>query len=123
VTEPGGDLVTAERSRARDLLSLGNLGIRWREEPVVPEPASLGALDGFRLVSDDGEVRLNIYVYAEWGQGAATGTALEEMVDGDVYYARNTINGRLLGFAVTNGNSERGRQLVDQVLGALAGWE
>jgi hypothetical protein len=41
--------------------------VEWSEERVVPDPASLGALDGFRLVSGDAEVRLNIYVYAECG--------------------------------------------------------
>jgi hypothetical protein len=123
VTEHGDHVVSTERSRAHQLLSVGELGVEWREERVVPDPASLGALDGFRLVSDDAEVRLNIYVYAEWGQGAAAGAALEEMVDGDVYYAGSTINGRLLCFAVTSTGSERGRRLVDDALGAFAGWE
>jgi hypothetical protein len=123
VTRRNNDPTAAERSRAHNLLSLGDLGVEWSEEPVVPDAASLGALDGFRLVSDDGEVRLNIYVYAEWGQGYETGRTLQEMVDGDVYYATSTINGRLLCFAVANASSARGRELVDAALGAFAGWE
>lgn len=117
------DVVATERSRARQLLDLGQLATGWREEAAVPGAASLGALDGFRLVSVDEDVRLSIYIYGEWGQGADTGAALEDMVNGDMYYAGSTINGRLLCFAVTNAESERGRQLVDQLLGALAGWE
>jgi hypothetical protein len=123
VTGSGDDLVAAERSRAFDLLELAGLGSGWTEEPVVPDPSSLGARDGFRLVASDRDVRLNVYVYDEWGAGAVAGGALQEMVDGGVYYARSTVNGRLLCFAVTDIESAPGRELVDLALGALAGWE
>ena len=117
------DVVAAERARAFDLLALGEFDTEWREEAAVPDAQSLGALDGFRLVSAGDQVRLSVYVYSRWGEGLDTGITLEEMVDGDVYYARSTTNGRLLCFALCNADSSSGRQLVDEVLGAMAGWE
>jgi hypothetical protein len=115
--------VAAEKVRAHELLRLGDLGTSWTEETVVPAPDDIGAVDGFRLVSADGTVRLNLYVYERWGEGAEPGQALTEMVAGDEYHAGSTVNGRLMCFAVTAVDSPSGRHLLDQALGALAGWE
>jgi hypothetical protein len=111
----------AERSRAHELLAHADLGEGWQEEAAIPEPASVGALDGFRLISADRTVRINVYVYRESGQGTATGEALTEMVDGDVYHAGSAVNGRLLCFAVASADSANGRRLVDEALAAMSG--
>jgi hypothetical protein len=117
------DDVAAERARAHELLRLGDLDMTWTEEPAVPAPEDIGALDGFRVVSADGAVRISIYVYGSWGEGGAAGQALTEMVDGDEYHAQSTVNGRLMCFGVTAAGSASGCHLLDQALGALAGWE
>ena len=89
ISDPTGDsklTSPAAAPRAMRLLDHVRGEAVWREEPPVPDAASLGALDGFRLISSDEQVRINVYIYAELDEGTTTATALQEMTDGDVYH-------------------------------------
>ena len=111
--------VPGERARAMRLLDHVHGEAVWREEPPVPDAASLGALDGFRLISSDEQVRINVYIYAELDEGTTTATALQEMTDGDVYHPRATVHGRLLCFAVARADDPTGVRLVDGATAAM----
>ena len=112
--------IAAERARAGELLDRAELGDGWREEPAIPDPASIGALDGFRWFSPERQARLNVYVFDHVQRAMVAGEMLVEMIDAEPYHARAAVNGGLLCVGVAELASPESRRAVDAALAAFA---
>lgn len=116
----------SEHQRAVALLARERTGVPLQTVALNPPPEALGALTGSSWNTDAPEVRMNVYLFADWDQAHRVGTALVDMVDGGVYYARAITNGALLLFAVTridHPNANESRTRVDQLMSAFSGLE
>lgn len=117
------DRIEAERQRAFALLAPERLGFALESTPPNPPPDGLGALAGLGWLARDPEVRVNVYIFETWGQGAEVAAALADMVDGDGYAAQATVNGALMFFAVADAKNPEARRRLNDLLSAFAGFE
>lgn len=116
----------SERRRAIALLAPERTGVSLHAVALNPSAETLGALSGMSWNTEAPEIRVNVYLFADWDQANRVGTALVEMVDGGIYYARAITNGALLLFAVIrldHPNPNESRARVDQLLSAFSGLE
>ncbi len=105
------------------LLAPERIGFTLDTVPLNPAAEKVGALTGIGWLARAPDVRVNIYVFARQEQGIEVGKALQEMVDGDGYYARAAVNGALMFFAVTDTASPEARARLDDLMAAFAGLE
>jgi hypothetical protein len=121
-----GGWLESERRRAEALLAPERTGVLLQAVALNPKAEALGALAGAGWNTDAPEVRVNVYLFADWDQATRVGAVLMEMVDGGVYYARTATNGALLFFAaarIDRPNPHESRARVDHLISAFSGVE
>lgn len=117
------DWIRAERERALGLLSPANTGVTLESTaPRVP-PGRIGARDGFGLASPDPDVRVSVYVFAEWGAGAEHAVPLQNLVEAEGYETDTAINGALLFLGIIHQDDLPARFLLNDLLSAFSGRE
>jgi hypothetical protein len=116
--------MAAERRRAVELLAPERTGVPLHEVAVNPPPEALGALTGMSWDTDAPEVRVTVHLFADQEQALRVGTALVEMLDGEVYEAQALINGTWLLVVIARRDpphaAER-RARVQQLISAFDG--
>jgi len=117
------DWIRTERQRALDLLSPANTGVTL--EPTAPRvpPDRMGALDGFGLASRDPDVRVSVFIFAEWGAGAPRAASLQNLAEAEDREADTAINGALLFLGTINKDDLPARFLLNDLLSAFSGRE
>jgi hypothetical protein len=116
----------SERQRAAALLAPERTGVLMQPVALNPLPEALGALAGIGWTTDAPEVRVNVYLFADWDQASRVGPVLTEMVDGGVYYVQTATNGGLLFFAAArldHPHPDESRARVDRLMSAFSGLE
>jgi len=119
--------IEAEKTRIRKLLSQKRTGLDLQDVPANPTADAVGALAALGLQTDDGEVRANVYIYEDWGDGEAYIEQLEaQFPSSEAQYTNAGINGVLLFFGIAKMDGVLGRKaedMLDEMLSAFSGNE
>ena len=114
-----GDTVARELQRGWVLLGLADVPLDERDPN--PSAEGVGAAAGFGFEVAGSAVQGSVYVFDRWGGGDDVGARLVDLVDGDGYDARYTVNGALL--LVVVGSDAAAGETLDALVGAFAGLE
>ncbi len=107
---------------ARTLLSEVGTRVVLQEVAADPKPTDVGARVGFGAVAQGIDLRLNAYVFGEWGEGADHAAHLMHTLGGPDREVRSVVNGRLLLIA-SAGPGDQEEFIIDDVCSAFAGRE
>jgi hypothetical protein len=104
------------------LLSEDRTRITLREVAPDPSPTDIGARAGFGAVAQGIDLRLNAYVFGEWGEGADHAAQLRQTLGGPDRQVRSAVNGRLL-LVASAGPGDQEEFTIEDVCSAFTGRE
>lgn len=121
------ELVDRQLERLRGLLSSDRTRVTLSEAEPEFSPEELGALAGVGYLTQNPQVRVSVYVFADWSKHQETSERLRgEYANDEGVYARAITNGPMLFFAHTriDGSDATYAEIcLDGIMSAFAGDE